>query len=148
MQRNADTLSHTHCSLIAATRGPTQVQSAHHTQRRGGKLTCSSTTAWLPASTPAKHPISFDSSCSTCPPRPRHERQAGRASHEQRNCSEGKGSNQRDRLGGGNTKQVYLNTKGRDLCRQETSVMQQIPLGRRVSRRDPSDGSCHLRRTR
>ena len=31
-------LSHTHCSLIAATRGPTQVPSAHHTQSSKAKL--------------------------------------------------------------------------------------------------------------
>ena len=32
--------------------------------------------------------------------------------HEQRNSNEGEESNQRGRLGGGSTKQVYLNTKG------------------------------------
>ena len=43
---------------------------------------------------------------STCPPRPRREREAERASHKQRGSSKGKWSNQRGRLGGGSTQQV------------------------------------------
>ena len=47
IQRNAATHTLSHCSLFAATRGPAQVQSAHHTQSSRAKLTCSSTAAWL-----------------------------------------------------------------------------------------------------
>ena len=70
IERNADTLSHTHCSLIAATRGPTQVPSAHHTQSSRAKLTCSSTAAWLSPMLLPNTPFCFTAAaCSVpCPP--------------------------------------------------------------------------------
>ena len=52
-------------------------------------------------------------------------------------------SNQRGRLGGGSTQQVYLSTKGRGLVRQETSARQQISLGHRVSMRNPAVHQGH-----
>jgi hypothetical protein len=96
----------------------------------------------------AKHPILFDRSRSTCPPRPRRERQAERASDEQRSSSEGEETILRGRLGGGSTQQAHLNTKGRGSATCDSSVRQQIPLGLRVSMRNPDERSCHLRRTR
>ena len=93
---------HTHCSLIAATRGPTQVQSAHHTQSSRAKLTCSSIAAWLsPMLLPNTPFRSAAAACSVlCPVSPCRERQAERASHEQRSSNEGKATNQRCLLPG------------------------------------------------
>jgi hypothetical protein len=70
IERNVATHSHTHCSLIAATRGPTQVQSAYHSQSSRAKLTCSSTAAWLsPMLLPNTPFRSTATACSVpCPP--------------------------------------------------------------------------------
>ena len=95
------------------------------------KLTCISIAAWSRAPTPAKRPISFGSIRSTCPPRPRRERQAERASHEQRSSSEGEGSNQR-----GSTQQVSYKAMVLTRNIQQTSVMQQLPLAHPGCRRN------------
>ena len=70
IERNVATHSLTHCSLIAATRGPTQVQSAYHSQSSRAKLTCSSTAAWLsPMLLPNTQFRSTAAACSVpCPP--------------------------------------------------------------------------------
>ena len=47
IERNVATHSLTQCSMIAATRGPTQVQSAYHSQTSRAKLAYSSSEAWL-----------------------------------------------------------------------------------------------------
>ena len=74
IQRNAAAHSHTHCSLIAPTRGPTQVPSAHHTQSSRAKLTCSSAAAWLsPMLLPNTPFRSTAAACSVlCPPAKRN----------------------------------------------------------------------------
>ena len=67
---------------------------------------------------------------------------------DQRNQQRGNETILRGRLGGGSTQQAHLNTKGRGSATCDSSVRQQIPLGLRVSMRNPDERSCHLRRTR
>ena len=87
---------------------------------------------------PAKQPISLDRNRSTCPPRSRRER----ASHEQHSSNERGQTKQRGRhlrptsLPNANTKRPRVYNMR--TCRQETSVRQQIPLGSRVSMRNPA----------
>ena len=69
IERNVATDSHTHCSLIASIRGPTQVQSTQHTRSSSTKLACSSTAAWLSPMLLPNNP--FRSTAAACPvPRP------------------------------------------------------------------------------
>ena len=149
IERNADTLSHTHCSLIAATRGPTQVQLAHHTQRRGAKLhetylqlDCGLVACLYSCQTP-NFVRPQPSALSPC-----RERQAERASADQRNQQRGDETILRGRLGGGSTQQVSY--KATTLTRniQQTSAMQQLPLAHPVCRRNRTEASWHLQRTR
>ena len=104
--------------------------------------------AWWLASTPAKHPITLGRSRSTCPPRPRRENQAERATHEQRSSSAGEETNLRCLLPGGRSQQVRCGALVLTRNHQQTSVRQQVPSGHRVRRRNRTITSCHLQRTR
>ena len=73
IERNVATHSHTHCSLIASIRGPTQVQSTQNTRSSSTKLTCSSIAAWLSPmllpNNPFRSTRSTAAACSVpCPP--------------------------------------------------------------------------------
>ena len=99
---------------------------------------------------PAKHPISFHRNrlLSGCPLSPCRERQAERASHEQRSSNEGEETICAAYfLGDAPSKFTYEATK---LTRnnQQTSVMQQLPLAHPVCRRNRTIPSWHLQRTR
>ena len=73
----------TNISAVLIIGAPAAARSAHHTERRGSQLTCSSTAACSRASNPAKQPITLDCSRLSCPPRPSRKRQAERASPKQ-----------------------------------------------------------------
>ena len=99
----------TNISAVLIIGAPAAARSAHHTERRGSQLTCSSTAACSRASNPVKQPIILDRSRLSCPPRPSRKRQAERASHKQiskQRANESKGSR---RLPGCRPQQAFLN---------------------------------------
>jgi hypothetical protein len=132
---------------ILTTEAPVAHQSARHSQRRSAELTCSS--SQKPTIVHARfvqHNLAA-SSRRPYPLSPCRERQAERASHEQRSSSEGKRSNQRCLLPGGRSQQVLCGASLLTRNYQQTSVRQQVPSGHRVRRRNRTITSCHLQRT-
>ena len=110
---------------ILTTEAPVAHQSARHSQRRSAELTCSSSQKPTIVHVHARfvqHNLAANSR-RPYPLSPCHERQAERASADQRNQQRGDETILRGRLGGGSTQQVSYKATKLTRNNQQTSVM-------------------------
>ena len=133
---------------ILTTEAHVALQSARHSQRRSAELTCSS--SQKPTSVHARF-VQHNLAASSRRPYPLsscRERQAERASHEQRNQQRGDGTILRGRLPCCHPQQELYRARVLTRNHHQTSVRQQVPSGHYVRRRNRTITSCHLQRTR